>query len=77
MDESQDRQEPEDIPFQDGIVSGRTMTSAHGLVYFLGHSAYYSFDGQTVPASVSQSRAEELKSPARSAELEPQKENVP
>lgn len=44
----------QDLPFQDGIVAGRSMVSANGVVYFLGHMAYYSFDTQTIPQQISQ-----------------------
>jgi hypothetical protein len=43
----------QDVPFQDGITSGMSMVSAWGVVYFLGHMAYYSFDAQTIPQPVS------------------------
>ena len=43
----------QDIPFQDGVVSGMSMVSYDGVVYFLGHLGYYSFDGQTNPQIIS------------------------
>ena len=43
----------QDVPFPDGVVAGRTMVSAYGNVYFLGHMAYYVFDGQSVPQPIS------------------------
>jgi len=43
----------QDIPFQDGIVSGMSMVSYDGVVFFLGHLGYYSFDGQTNPQIIS------------------------
>jgi hypothetical protein len=44
----------QDVPFQDGIVSGASMVSANGIVFMLGHMAFYSFDAQTVPKVTSQ-----------------------
>jgi hypothetical protein len=44
----------QDVPFQDGVAAGLTMLSANGVAFFLGHMAYYSFDAQTIPTSVSQ-----------------------
>jgi len=43
----------QDVPFQDGVTSGRTMISTNGVVYFLGHMGFYAFDGQSVPRQIS------------------------
>lgn len=38
----------QDVPMSDGVVAGRTMITVSGSVYFLGRSAIYMFDGQSV-----------------------------
>lgn len=43
----------QDIPFSGGVVSGRSMVVDQGVVYFMGHDAMYSFDGQTIPRQIS------------------------
>jgi hypothetical protein len=43
----------QDVPWSDGVVSGRAMTSYGGVVYMLGHMAEYYFDAQTIPKPIS------------------------
>ena len=43
----------QDIPFPDGVTAGLSMVSGSGVLYFLGHMAYYSFDGTSTPQRVS------------------------
>lgn len=43
----------QDVPFTDGVTSGRTMVSDAGQVYFLGHSGFYVFDGTSLPQIIS------------------------
>lgn len=43
----------QDVPFNDGVSAGLSMVSANGIVYFLGHMGYYSFDGQSEPQQIS------------------------
>jgi hypothetical protein len=43
----------QDIPFPDGVTASRSMVSGSGVLYFLGHMAYYSFDGTSTPQRVS------------------------
>lgn len=45
----------QDVPWSDGVVSGRAMTSYGGVVYMLGHMAEYYFDAQTIPKPISKS----------------------
>ena len=43
----------QDIPFPDGVTAGRSMVSGSGVLYFLGHMAFYSFDGTSTPLRTS------------------------
>lgn len=43
----------QDIPWNDGVISGRAMASYSGVIFFLGHAAVYSFDAQTIPQPIS------------------------
>jgi hypothetical protein len=43
----------QDVPFPDGVTAGRSMVSGSGVLYFLGHMAYYTFDGTTTPVRAS------------------------
>lgn len=43
----------QDITFPDGVSVGRAMISASGVLYFLGHMAFYAFDGVSTPRRVS------------------------
>ena len=44
----------QEIAFSDGVTAGRTMVFDNGLIFFLGHNAVFSFDGQTTPKQISQ-----------------------
>jgi len=43
----------QEMPFEDSVAAGRTMVSANGVVFFLGHNGVYSFDGMSVPKQIS------------------------
>jgi hypothetical protein len=43
----------QDVPMDDGVVAGRSMVYDSGIVYFTGQRAFWAFDGQTVPQSLS------------------------
>jgi hypothetical protein len=38
----------QEIPFHDGVTAGRTMIAVDGIVYFLGDTNIYKFDGQSI-----------------------------
>lgn len=38
----------QEIPSTDGVAAGRTMIAVDAIVYYLGNSAIYSFDGTTI-----------------------------
>jgi hypothetical protein len=37
-----------EVPHQDGVAAGRTMVTINGILYFLGESAIYMFDGYAI-----------------------------
>ncbi|GAC1430202.1 MAG: hypothetical protein NVSMB5_24520 [Candidatus Velthaea sp.] len=40
----------QEIPSTDGVAAGRSMITVDGILYFIGNSAIYRFDGQTISA---------------------------